>query len=208
MPKAKVYNMSGESVGEIELNDAVFGITPSAPSMHTVVRAHLAARRQGTQSALTRSEVAGGGKKPWRQKGTGRARHGSSRSPIWIHGGVVFAPKPRDYRFKVNKKIRRLAMRSALSAKAGENKIYVIDSLDLSEIKTRAFAEFLSVLGIEGKSYVVTPEPRENVIFSARNIPGVRTAVSGAMNAYDIIGAANLIIDKDALPAIEEVLAR
>ena len=208
MPKTKVYNMSGDAVGEIELSDAVFGINPSAPSMHMVVRAHLAAKRQGTQSALTRAEVSGGGKKPWRQKGTGRARHGSSRSPIWTHGGVAFAPKPRDYRFKVNKKIRRLAMRSALSVKAGENKLYIIDDLNLDQIRTRDFADFLSALGVQDKAYVVTPEVRENVVLSARNLPGIRTAISGVMNVYDVIGAGSMIIDKAALPAIEEVLTK
>ena len=208
MPKAKVYDMAGKSVGEIELQDAVFGIEPSAASVHTVVRAHLAARRQGTQSTLTRAEVRGGGRKPWRQKGTGRARHGSTRSPQWTHGGVAFAPKPRDYRFKVNKKIRRLAMRSALSAKLSANAVYVIDNLDLPEIKTKGFVNFLEALGVTGKSYVVTPEPRENVIYSARNIPGVKTAAAGVINVYDVVNSGNVILDKSAIPMIEEVLTR
>lgn len=208
MPKAKVYDMSGKPVGEIELNEAVFGIKPSAASVHTVVRAHLAACRQGTQSALTRAEVSGGGIKPWRQKGTGRARQGSTRAPQWTHGGIAFAPKPRDYTMKVNKKIRRLAMRSALSAKVGEGKIYVIDHLDLPEIKTKSFVSFLAALGVTGKSYVVLNEPRENVIRSARNIPGVKTAAASVINVYDIVGASNMILDKSAVSAIEEVLTR
>ncbi len=207
MPKAKVYDMNGQSVGEIELNDAVFGIEPSAPSVHTVVKAHLAAKRQGTQSTLTRAEVSGGGIKPWRQKGTGRARHGSTRSPQWTHGGVAFAPKPRDYHIKVNKKIRRLAMRSALSAKVGGDSLYIIDDLNLNEVKTKSFVEFLNSLGINGKTYVVTPEPRKNVYLSARNIPGVKTTISTVMNVYDVVNATTMIIDKSALPAIEEVLS-
>ncbi|MDR1668511.1 MAG: 50S ribosomal protein L4 [Oscillospiraceae bacterium] len=208
MPKAKVYNMSGGEVGEMELSDAVFGITPSAASVHAVVRAHLAARRQGTQSALTRAEVSGGGIKPYRQKGTGRARQGSTRAPQWTHGGVAFAPKPREYTLGVNKKTRRLAMRSALSQKAADQKILVIDGLDLPEIKTKAFLAFLNALGVEGKSYVVTDGVRENVVKSARNIQGVRTTVAGVMNVYDIVGAGTLIIDKAAVGSIEEVLAR
>ncbi|MDR1692480.1 MAG: 50S ribosomal protein L4 [Oscillospiraceae bacterium] len=208
MPKAKVYNMNGGEVGVIELSDAVFGAAPSPASVHAVVRAHLAARRQGTQSALTRAEVSGGGIKPYRQKGTGRARQGSTRAPQWTHGGVAFAPKPRDYILGVNKKTRRLAMRSALSQKAADNKVLVIDGLDLPEIKTKAFIQFLSALGVTGKSYVVTKDVRENVVKSARNIQGVRTAIAGVMNVYDVVGAGTLIIDKAAVGVIEEVLAR
>ncbi|MDR0292659.1 MAG: 50S ribosomal protein L4 [Oscillospiraceae bacterium] len=208
MPKAKVYDMSGKETGEIELSDAVFGVAPSAASVHSVVRAHLAARRQGTQSALTRAEVSGGGIKPYRQKGTGRARQGSTRSPQWTHGGVAFAPKPRDYSMSVNKKTRRLAMRSALSQKASGNQVMVIDGLDLPEIKTKAFAAFLSALGVEGRSYVVTKEVRENVVKSARNLPDVKTAFAGVMSVYDIVNAGTLIVDKAALQTIEEVFAR
>ncbi len=208
MPKVKVYNMSGGEVGEMELSDAVFGVTPSSSSVHAVVRAHLAARRQGTQSTLTRAEVSGGGIKPYRQKGTGRARQGSTRAPQWTHGGVAFAPKPRDYVLGVNKKTRRLAMRSALSQKAAENKIFVIDGLDLPEIKTKAFVAFLAALGVEEKSYVVTGEVRENIIKSARNLQGVRTAIASVMNVYDVVGAGTLILDKAAVGAIEEVLTR
>ena len=205
MPKAVVYNMSGEKVGELELNEAVFGIEPHQAAMHEVVKNHLANRRQGTQSALTRGEVAGGGRKPWRQKGTGRARHGSTRSPQWTHGGVAFAPKPRTYRYSVNRKIRRLAMLSALSAKAAAGEIKVIENLDLTEIKTKSFIEFLSKLNVDGKALVVTPEPRVNVYKSARNIPGIKTTVSGVLSVYDIINAGAFIIDSQAVKNIEEV---
>ena len=208
MPKAKIYDMSGKDMGEIELSDAVFGITPSAASVHSVVRAHLAARRQGTQSALTRAEVSGGGIKPYRQKGTGRARQGSTRSPQWTHGGVAFAPKPRSYTLHINKKARRLAMRSALSQKAADNKVLVIDNLDLPEIKTKSFVAFLNALGVEGKSYVVTKDVRENVVKSARNLQGVKTAFAGVMSVYDIVNAGTLIVDKAALETIGEVFAK
>ena len=204
MPKAAVYNMSGEQVGELELNDAVFGIKPHEAAMHEMVKNHLANRRQGTQSALTRAEVAGGGRKPWRQKGTGRARHGSTRSPQWTHGGVAFAPKPRDYGFSVNKKIRRLAMFSALSAKAAAGEIKVIDNLDLGEIKTKSFIEFLGKLDVSGKALIVTPKPRENVYKSARNIPGIKTTVSGVLSVYDILNAGSFIIDKQVVESIEK----
>ncbi|MDR0326165.1 MAG: 50S ribosomal protein L4 [Oscillospiraceae bacterium] len=208
MPKAKVYDMSGNETGEVELSEAVFGIAPSAASVHSVVKAHLAACRQGTQSALTRAEVSGGGAKPYRQKGTGRARQGSTRAPQWTHGGVAFAPKPRDYTMSVNKKIRRLAMRSALSQKAADNKVLIIDGLDMPEIKTKAFVGFLAALGVEGKSYVVTKDVRENIVKSARNLQGVKTTFASVMSVYDIVSAGTLIIDKAALGTIEEVFAR
>ena len=208
MPVAELYKMSGERIGEVELSEAVFGITPSKPAMHLVVRAHLAARRQGTQSALTRAEVSGGGIKPWRQKGTGRARQGSTRSPQWTHGGVVFAPKPRSYEFSVNKKVRRLALKSALSSKAAGSKVIVVDSLAMDEIKTKAFAAFIAAVNIEGKALFVTPEPRENVIKSARNIPGMKTAAAGRLSTYDIINASVFVVDKEALGVIEEVYSK
>ena len=208
MPKAKVYNMSGKETGEVELSEAVFGIAPSAASVHSVVRAHLAACRQGTQSALTRAEVSGGGIKPYRQKGTGRARQGSTRSPQWTHGGVAFAPKPRDYTISINKKTRRLAMRSALSQKAADNKVLVIDGLDLPEIKTKAFVAFLAALGVEGKSYIVTKDVKENIVKSARNPQGVKATFAGVMSVYDIVNAGTLIIDKAALGTIEEVFGK
>ena len=207
MPKATVFNMAGEQVGEIELSDAIFGIEPNETAVHAVVKNHLANRRQGTQSALTRAEVSGGGIKPYRQKGTGRARQGSTRAPQWTHGGVVFAPKPRSYRYTINKKERRLALKSALSAKAAAGQIIVIDDLKLDEIKTKAFAGFLGKLNVEGKSLVVTPEVNENVVKSARNIPGVTTAPARLINTYDILNARNFIVDKAALAVIEEVFA-
>ncbi|MCL1806429.1 MAG: 50S ribosomal protein L4 [Oscillospiraceae bacterium] len=208
MPKAKVYDMKGKQKGEVDLPDAVFGIEPSAASVHSVVKAHLAACRQGTQSALTRAEVRGGGAKPYRQKGTGRARQGSTRSPQWTHGGVAFAPKPRDYTMSINKKTRRLAMRSALSQKAADNKVLVIDGLDMPEIKTKAFIAFLAALGVEGKSYVVTKDVKENIVKSARNIQGVKTTFTGVMSVYDIVNAGTLIVDKAALETIGEVFGK
>jgi large subunit ribosomal protein L4 len=208
MPKAKVYDMTGKETGETDLNEAVFGVEPSAASVHLVVKAHLAASRQGTQSALTRAEVSGGGIKPYRQKGTGRARQGSTRSPQWTHGGVAFAPKPRDYSMSVNKKTRRLAMKSALSQKAAAGSVLVVEGLGLPEIKTKAMAEFLAALGIEGKSYIITKDVNETVIKSARNIQGVKTAFAGVMSVYDIVNAGTLIIGKDALEKIGEVFGQ
>jgi len=200
--------MSGKEVGEVELSEAVFGIEPSAASVHSVVRAHLAACRQGNQSTLTRAEVSGGGVKPYRQKGTGRARQGSTRAPQWTHGGVAFAPKPRDYHISINKKTRRLAMRSVLSQKAADSKVMVIDGLDMPEMKTKAFASFLNTLGVEGKSYIITKDVKENVVKSARNLPGVTTAFAGAMSVYDIVNAGTVIVDKAALETIGEVFGK
>lgn len=207
MPTVKVYNMSGEQTGELELNAAVFGIEPNVSAMHAVVKNHLANRRQGTQSTLTRAEVRGGGIKPWRQKGTGRARQGSIRSPQWTHGGIALGPKPRCYRYTLNKKLRRLAMLSALSAKAAAEEIIVIDDLNMGEIKTKVFAGFLKNIGAEGKSLVVTPESRQNIIRSAANIPGVRTTIASTLNVYDILNADRFIIDKAAVAKLEEVYA-
>ena len=207
MPTVAVYNMSGEKTGEIELNAAVFGIEPNVPVMHAAVKNHLANRRQGTQSTLTRAEVRGGGIKPWRQKGTGRARQGSIRSPQWTHGGIALGPKPRSYRYTLNKKLRRLAMLSALSAKAAAEEIIVIDNLDMGEIKTKVFAGFLKNIGAEGKSLVVTPESRQNIVRSAANIPGVRTTIASTLNVYDILNADRFIIDKAAVAKLEEVYA-
>ncbi|MCL1819211.1 MAG: 50S ribosomal protein L4 [Oscillospiraceae bacterium] len=205
MPKATIYDMDGKQVGEMELSDAVFGIVPHESAMHEAVKNHLANCRQGTQSTLTRAEVAGGGRKPWRQKGTGRARQGSTRSPQWTHGGVALGPKPRTYRYTVNKKQRRLAILSALSAKAAAGEIKVIDNLDLKEIKTKAFIQFLDKINVSGKALVVTPEPRVNVYKSARNVPGIKTTISGVLNVYDILNAGQFIIDKQAVKKIEEV---
>ena len=199
--------MQGGNVGSVDLADSIFGIEPNAAVMHQMVVSYLANQRQGTQSALTRSEVSGGGRKPWRQKGTGRARQGSTRAPQWYHGGVVFAPKPRDYRFSVNKKVKRLAMKSALSSKAQAEEIIVIDKIAFDEIKTAKAAEMLSAVGSEKKALIVLPEVDEKVIKSARNIPGVKTAQVNEMNVYDILNADKLIIAKDALTKIEEVYA-
>lgn len=207
MPNVQVVNMQGKNVGSVDLADSIFGIEPNAAVMHMMVVSYLANQRQGTQSALTRSEVSGGGRKPWRQKGTGRARQGSTRSPQWYHGGVVFAPKPRDYRFSVNKKVRRLAMKSAFSAKAAAEEIIVIDAIQFDEIKTAKAAEMLKAVGSEKKALIVLPEVDEKVIKSARNIPGVKSAQVNELNVYDILNADKLIIAKDALTKIEEVYA-
>ena len=199
--------MQGTKVSSVDLADSIFGIEPNAAVMHMMVVSYLANQRQGTQSALTRSEVSGGGRKPWRQKGTGRARQGSTRAPQWYHGGVVFAPKPRDYRLSVNKKVKRLAMKSAFSSKAASDEIIVIDAITLDEIKTAKVAAMLSAVGSERKALIVLPEVDEKVIKSARNIPGVKTAQVNELNVYDILNADKLIIAKDALTKIEEVYA-
>ena len=199
--------MEGKKVGTVDLSDSIFAIEPNAAVMHQVVLSYLAAQRQGTQSALTRSEVSGGGRKPWRQKGTGRARQGSTRAPQWTHGGIVFAPKPRDYRFTVNKKVRRLAMKSALSTKAAESEIIVVDSIKLDEYKTKKIAAMLSAIGADKKALVVLPEVDSKVIKSANNLPGVKTAQVNELNVYDILNADKLVIAKDAVSKIEEVYA-
>ena len=207
MSTVKVMNMAGQNVGEVELNAAVFGIEPNMAVVHEAVKNHLANCRQGTQSALTRAEVSGGGKKPWRQKGTGHARQGSTRAPQWTHGGIVFAPKPRSYSYVLNKKVKRLALKSALSAKAAAGEIIVVDSIKMDNIKTKDFRAFLGAIKAEGKSLVVTPVKNENVIKSARNLPGVETAMANLINVYDILKAKNLVLDKEALAVIEEVFA-
>ena len=206
MPKATVVNMSGTKVGEVELSEAVFGIEPNEDVVHAVVKNHLANCRQGTQSALTRAEVSGGGIKPYRQKGTGRARQGSTRAPQWTHGGIVFAPKPRSYRYTLNKKVRRLALKSVLSAKAAEGSIIVVDELNVPEIKTKGIQSFLTAVKAS-KAVLVTPEVNMNVVKSARNIPGVSTTTAKLINVYDILNANQLIVDKAALAVIEEVFA-
>ena len=206
MPKATVVNMSGAPVGEVELSEAVVGIEPNEAVVHAVVKNHLANCRQGTQSALTRAEVSGGGIKPYRQKGTGRARQGSTRAPQWTHGGIVFAPKPRSYRYSLNKKVRRLALKSVLSAKAAEGSIIVVDELNVPEIKTKGIQSFLTAVKAS-KAVLVTPEVNMNVVKSARNIPGVSTTTAKLINVYDILNANQLIVDKAALAVIEEVFA-
>ena len=206
MPKANLYDMAGKQIGEIELSEAIFGIEPNQAVVHEAVKNHLGNCRQGTQSALTRAEVSGGGKKPWRQKGTGHARQGSTRAPQWTHGGIVFAPKPRSYRTSLNKKARRLALKSALSAKAAAGNVLVVDGLELAEIKTKTMKTFLDAVGA-AKPVVVTPEVNEKVVLSARNIPGAVTTVAKNLNVYDIVNAKQLVIDKAALAIIEEVYA-
>ena len=207
MSTINVLSMAGETVGTVELCDGIFGIEPNQAVVHEVVKNHLANCRQGTQSALTRAEVSGGGKKPWRQKGTGHARQGSTRAPQWTHGGIVFAPKPRSYSYVLNKKVKRLAMKSALSAKAAAGEIIVVDSIKLDSIKTKDFRAFLNAVKADGKSLVVTPAKDEIVVKSARNIPGVETTMANLMNVYDILKAKYLVLDKEALAVIEEVFA-
>ena len=207
MSAIKVLNMAGAEVGTVELNDSIFGVEPNTAVVHEVVKNHLANCRQGTQSALTRAEVSGGGKKPWRQKGTGHARQGSTRAPQWTHGGIVFAPKPRSYSYVLNKKVKRLAMKSALSAKAAAGEIIVVDSIKMDAIKTKDFRTFLGAVKAEGKALVVTPAKDEIIVKSARNIPGVETAMANLINVYDILKAKYLVIDKEALAVIEEVFA-
>ena len=199
MSAIKVLNMAGAEVGTVELNDSIFGVEPNTAVVHEVVKNHLANCRQGTQSALTRAEVSGGGKKPWRQKGT--------RAPQWTHGGIVFAPKPRSYSYVLNKKVKRLAMKSALSAKAAAGEIIVIDSIKMDSIKTKDFRAFLNAVKADGKSLVVTPAKDEIVVKSARNIPGVETSMANLINVYDILKAKYLVLDKEALTVIEEVFA-
>ena len=206
MANAKLFNMAGQQIGDIELSDAIFGIEPNQVVMHEVVKNHLANCRQGTQSALTRAEVSGGGKKPWRQKGTGHARQGSTRAPQWTHGGIVFAPKPRDYSYALNKKVKRLALKSALSDKAANGNIVVVDGLKMDAIKTKTMKGLLDAMSAT-KSVVITPELNENVVKSARNIPGVITTTAKILSVYDIVNAKQLVIDKAALAIIEEVFA-
>ena len=207
MAVVKVYDQDKTEQGELTLTPEVFEVAVRPEILHLVVRAQLAAKRAGTHSTKTRAMVSGGGVKPWRQKGTGRARQGSTRAPQWTHGGIVFAPKPRSYSYVLNKKVKRLAMKSALSAKAAAGEIIVIDSIKMDAIKTKDFRAFLSAVKADGKSLVVTPAKDETVIKSARNIPGVETAMAGLINVYDILKAKYLVLDKEALAVIEEVFA-
>lgn len=207
MPKVAVLDMLGKEVDTIELSDSVFGIEPNTTVMHDMVVNYLANQRQGTQSALTRAEVSGGGKKPWKQKGTGHARQGSTRSPQWTHGGIVFAPKPRDYSYSLNKKVRRLALKSALSSKVIDKDMIVLDKIELDEFKTKTIAAMLKAIGSEKKALIVLPEVNKKVIASAANIPGVKTAVVNTLNVYDILNADKFIVLKDAVSQIEEVYA-
>jgi len=207
MPTIKVYNMAGQVTGEVELSEAVFGVMPNKLAIHESVKNHLANARQGTQSALTRAEVSGGGRKPLRQKGTGNARQGSTRAPHYTHGGVAFAPKPRDYSYTINKKLKKLALKSALSQKVIDNAIIVVDSIDMDKIKTQDFVKFLSAVGVTGKALVVTPEVREKVIKSARNLQGIKTTIANILSVYDVMNAKTFVVDKAALATIEEVYA-
>lgn len=204
MPNMKVVDMAGKEVGKIELSDTIFGAEVNPAVLHTAVRAYLMNQRQGTQSTLTRTEVSGGGKKPWRQKGTGRARQGSTRAPQWTHGGIVFAPKPRTYSYTLNKKLKRLALKSVLSDKAAKGSVIVVDGLDLAEVKTKNMVTLLTNVNA-GKSVVVTDGVKKNVVLSARNIPGVITTPATILSVYDIVNAKSLVVDKAALATIEEV---
>ena len=205
MLKTNVYDMNGKQVGEVELSEAVFGIEPNESVVHDVVKNHLANCRQGTQSALTRAEVSGGGKKPWKQKGTGHARQGSTRSPQWTHGGIAFGPKPRSYRYAIPKKMRRLALKSAFSDKVATGDMIVLDALTLEEIKTKTVAAMLKALGAEKKVMIVLPEKDETVLKSARNIPGVNVTLVNTLNTYEVLNADKFIVLKDAVTKIEEV---
>ena len=206
MANVSVYNIEGNQVGEMELSDAVFGVDINEHLVHMAVVNHLAAKRQGTQSAKTRSEVSGGGKKPWRQKGTGHARQGSTRAPQWTGGGVVFAPKPRDYSFKLNKKEKRAALKSALTSRVVENKIIVLDAFNMDEIKTKKFKAVMDALKVS-KALVVVGGDNKNVVLSARNIPSVKTASTATINVYDILKYDTLVITQDAVATITEVYA-
>ena len=207
MPTAVLYNMQGKKVGDVELSAALFGAEVNKAVLHETVVNYLANQRQGTQSTKTRTEVAGGGAKPFRQKGTGRARQGSTRAPQWIKGGVALGPKPRDYSYTINKKVKKLAMVSALSAKAQEECVMVIDDLKMDEIKTKAVADMLKAMGVDGKALIVTNEMEKNVYLSARNIAGVKASYVGMLNVYDVLNHDKFIVAKDAIAKLEEVYA-
>ena len=207
MAQVQVYNQEGRKTSKLDLADSVFGIEPNKYAMHLAVVSYLAAQRQGTQSTLTRSEVSGGGAKPWRQKGTGRARQGSTRSPQWTHGGIALGPKPREYKVNVNKKVKRLAMKSALSSKVAESEMLVVNKIELEEIKTKAVAQMLAKLKTGKKVLLVLPENNETIYKSARNIQGVKVATVNTLSVYDILNCNNLVVLKDAAKKIEEVYA-
>ena len=205
MPNITTYDMTGKQTGTMEVSEAIFGIEPNATVLHSMVVNYLANQRQGTQSTLTRSEVSGGGKKPWRQKGTGHARQGSTRAPQWTHGGIALGPKPRDYSYALPKKVRRLAMKSALSSKVLSEDMMILDELTLEEIKTKTIVKMLAALGADKKVLLVTADKDDKVVLSARNIPGVKTAMVNTLNVYDILNADKFIVVKDAVAKIEEV---
>ena len=207
MPKVDVYDIKGKKVSDVELADSVFGIEPNEAVVHSVLVNYLANQRQGTQSTKTRAEVRGGGKKPWRQKGTGRARQGSIRAPQWIKGGIALGPKPRSYKYTVNKKERRLAIKSILSSKVLEKELTVVDKLELKEIKTKSMVKALADLKVEGKTLIILPENNKNVLMSARNIEGVKTIVANNINVFDLLKYTNLILPVDTVKKLEEVYA-
>lgn len=207
MPQVTVFDMTGKSVGEMTLSDAIFGIEPNTSVMHAAVVNYLGNQRQGTQSTLTRSEVSGGGRKPWKQKGTGRARQGSTRAPQWTHGGIALGPKPRDYSYELPKKVKRLALKSAFSTKVADNDLIVVDNIAVEGFKTKAVVEMLSKLGADKKALIVMPELDQKLIKSAANIPGVKTALVNTINVYDILNYDKFIVAKGALEKIEEVYA-
>ena len=207
MPKVDVYNMQGKKVSDVELNASVFGIEPNETVVHSVLVNYLANQRQGTQSTKTRAEVRGGGRKPWRQKGTGRARQGSIRAPQWVKGGIALGPKPRSYKYTVNKKERRLAIKSLLSSKVLEKELTVVDKLELSEIKTKTMVKALADLKVEGKTLIVLPENNKNVLMSARNIEGVKTITLNNINVFDLLKYNNLVLPLETVKKIEEVYA-
>ena len=206
MAKFDVLDMNGKKVSTVELSDAVFGITPNEKAVHAAVVNFLANQRQGTQSTKTRSEVSGGGRKPWRQKGTGHARQGSTRSPQWTHGGVALGPKPRDYSYRINRKVKRLAILSAISAKAAAGDMILVDDLSVAEYKTKAVVSMLSAVGAGKKNLIVTPAVEEKLVKSAANIPGVKTTVATSVNTYDVVNADKFILSVDAAKKLEEVL--
>lgn len=207
MANIQVLNMAGKEVSTIELSDAIFGIEPNTAVMHAAVVNYLANQRQGTQSTLTRTEVSGGGRKPWRQKGTGHARQGSIRAPQWTHGGIALGPKPRDYSYSLNKKVKRLALKSALSSKVAENNLVVVDSITMDSFKTKTIVEMLAALNVTGKALIVLPEVDEKVIKSANNIAGVKTTLVNTLNTYDVLNYDKFVVVVDAVKKIEEVYA-
>ena len=208
MPKANLYDMAGKQIGEIELSEAIFGIEPNQAVVHEAVKNHLGNCRQGTQSALTRAEVSGGGKKPWRQKGTGHARQGSTRAPQWTHGGVALGPKPRSYRYTLNRKMRVLALKSALSAKVLEQELVLVDDIKVEGFKTKAVVEMLKALGVDRKALIVTADVDRMLVKSAGNIPGVKTTIVGSLNSYDILNAGKMVVSASAIDKIEEVYSK
>ena len=208
MPKVTIYDMTGKSVGERDLSDAIFGIEPNKVVLHAVIKNYLANQRQGTQSTLTRTEVSGGGKKPWRQKGTGHARQGSTRAPQWTHGGVALGPKPRSYRYTLNRKMRVLALKSALSAKVLEQELVLVDDIKVEGFKTKAVVEMLKALGVDRKALIVTADVDRMLVKSAGNIPGVKTTIVGSLNSYDILNAGKTVVSASAIDKIEEVYSK